>query len=84
MQRIITPTDQQEYSILWAIGLALDDQEHYLKTGNPAVDYADEWPEVAATKAEQLNILAHLLQLATQAGRNLLIPHKAMPANAKS
>jgi hypothetical protein len=28
--------------------------------------------------------LAHLLQLATQAGRNLLIPHKAMPANAKS
>jgi hypothetical protein len=28
--------------------------------------------------------LTHLLQLATQAGRNLLIPHKAMPSSAKS
>jgi len=28
--------------------------------------------------------LTHLLQLATQAGRNLLIPHKAMPTSAKS
>src|ERR1019366_2133215 len=27
---------------------------------------------------------AHLLQLATRVGRNLLIPNKAMPANAKS
>ena len=26
----------------------------------------------------------HLLQLATRVGRNLLIPNKAMPANAKS
>ena len=28
--------------------------------------------------------LTHLLQLATRVGRNLLIPNKAMPANAKS
>jgi hypothetical protein len=28
--------------------------------------------------------LAHLLQLATRVGRNLLIPNKAMPASAKS
>src|ERR1035437_9305444 len=28
--------------------------------------------------------LTHLLQLATRVGRNLLIPNKAMPVNAKS
>jgi hypothetical protein len=29
-------------------------------------------------------LFTHLLQLATRVGRNLLIPNKAMPANAKS
>ncbi|MEP7366770.1 MAG: hypothetical protein ABI972_26220 [Acidobacteriota bacterium] len=70
---IITPSPEQEASLLWAIELALDDQEHYLKFGNPVLDYADEWPEVAATKAEQLNNLAAIcdqigaLQMATDA-----------------
>src|ERR1035437_5016623 len=46
----------------------------------------------AAVDALKLDVLpdallqanAHLLQLATRVGRNLLIPNKAMPANAKS
>jgi hypothetical protein len=37
-----------------------------------------------ATEGPDASLLTHLLQLATQAGRNLLIPHKAMPANAKA
>ena len=33
---------------------------------------------------EQFASQAHLLQLATQSGHNLLIPHKTMPSSAKS
>jgi hypothetical protein len=37
-----------------------------------------------AGKARKDTDLTDLLQLATRSRRNLLIPHKAMPSNAKS
>ena len=62
MSKVITPSPQQEASLLWAFELALDDQENYLKTRNPALDYHEEWPELAATKAEQLTNLASICE----------------------
>jgi hypothetical protein len=62
MNNILTPSTEQTDSILWALELALDDQRHYLNVGNPKLDYDGEWPEVAATKAEQFCNLASICE----------------------
>ena len=41
-------------------------------------------PNAEGGRVEAVHRVAHLLQLATRIGRNLLIPNKAMPASAKS
>lgn len=55
---ILTIDDDLKMAIEWAFELAMDDQENYLGQGNPAVDYGDEWAEVAAMKAGMLDRLA--------------------------
>lgn len=58
----LTLNGDQHCALLYAIELALDDQEYYLKMGNFSTDYADEWPEVAANKAQQFENLAPVCQ----------------------
>ena len=55
-----TATLVQHQALIWALDLVLDDQSHYLKTGNPDIDYEDEWAAVANTKADLLQALAEL------------------------
>jgi hypothetical protein len=63
MSKVITPSPQQEASLLWAIERTLEDQEAYLKTGNPIEDHGEaEWPEAAGVKAEQLVNLAEVCE----------------------
>jgi len=38
-------------TIGWILDLAYDDQEQYLKFGDPQLDYGDDWPEVARQRA---------------------------------
>jgi hypothetical protein len=45
-------TVDQKDALTAAVSLAMDDQEHYLKSGDFDVDYGDEWAEAAALKAE--------------------------------
>ena len=58
MTNVLTIDDDLRDALEWAIGLALGDQEHYLKFGNPEVDYDDEWPRVAMERAATLDRLA--------------------------
>ena len=55
---VLTINDDLKVAIEWAFELALDDQEHLLNQGNPAVDYGDEWGDVAEMKATMLDRLA--------------------------
>ena len=48
------------------------------------LDYAAIHEFVLVSTDSDFERLAHLLQLAARVGRNLLIPNKAMSANAKS
>lgn len=49
-------------ALCWAADLAVDDQHHLLNYGNGALDYGEEWPEVANRKAEHLEHLASVLR----------------------
>ena len=49
-------------ALLWAVELALDDQEHYLHCGNREMDYGDEWPESARAKAVNFQHMADAVQ----------------------
>ena len=50
--RSLELTDKELDALEIVIGLALSDQHHYLQSGDPEVDYGEEWPEDAAAKAE--------------------------------
>lgn len=51
-------TRQEFNGVLQAIDWALDDQRNWLNNGGGFVDYGDEWPEVAAGKAEKFRGMA--------------------------
>lgn len=55
---LIDLTHEEIASIITAMDYAIDDQDHMLHYGSPAIDYADEWPEVAATKARFVRMWA--------------------------
>ena len=59
---MIDLTEDERNAICAAAGMAIDDQENYLDYGDPLVDYGQEWPEVAQTKAESFQDLAGVLQ----------------------
>lgn len=40
------------------LDLAHGDQQHYLQVGDPHIDYGDEWPFTAQTKAERFRLIA--------------------------
>lgn len=52
--------DDERAALSDAIDLARNDQEHYLDFGNPEVDYAAEWREVAGEKAKLWATLARV------------------------
>ena len=62
MTNVLTIDDDLRMAIEWAIELAMDDQDHLLKCGNPEIDYGSEWPEVAAMKAGMFERLATVLR----------------------
>lgn len=59
---VLTLTEEQRD----ALGIALDENHDerlsYLVIGNPSTDHGDEWPEVAATKADICERLGEIEQ----------------------
>jgi len=47
-------------AIRYALDLAFEDQDHYLRQGNPILDYGREWEEVKQLKAGRYRDLANL------------------------
>ena len=45
----VSPDEREALGIV--LGIAADDQDSYLSTGNPEQDYGEEWPDVARAKA---------------------------------
>jgi len=55
---LIDVTPEQKEALEWALELAFDDQQHYLKVGDPVKDYGAEWPEACAIKAAHCRAIA--------------------------
>jgi len=51
-------TDEMRAALSYAISLAIEDQENWMRDGDPDVDYGDEWPEVAQEKSREWDQLA--------------------------
>jgi len=56
----IVITQPMRHAIGYALDLAFDDQEHYLKCGNPKTDYSGDWEEARRSKADKYRALAKL------------------------
>jgi hypothetical protein len=51
-----------------AISMAVDDQLHWIKTGDPISDYGSEWPSVARVKSINFRNMAELAKKAGFSG----------------
>lgn len=51
-------TDMEREAIGYVLDLAFDDQQNYLSTGSPEVDYGPEWPDTARQKRTYFAALA--------------------------
>lgn len=53
-------TPEQIEALEWALDLAFDDQHNYVREGDPAGDYGNDWPDARAMKAAYCRSLAEL------------------------
>ena len=54
----IRMNEDRRTAILWAIQKAVEELEYYVNNGNPEMDYAAEWPDVAKDNIARLESLA--------------------------
>lgn len=55
-------THDEYEGLLEIADLAITDQENYIRDATPALDYGDEWPDVAAERARKFHAVASLLR----------------------
>jgi hypothetical protein len=58
MEQAIYLTPEQIEALSEVLDLAHGDQESYMSIGNPHIDYGNEWPFVARTKAMRFRDVA--------------------------
>ncbi len=61
-------TDEEKEAMGEALQAAIEDQKHYLQCGGGRSDYGNEWPEVAARKADRFRRLANVARKAGHRG----------------
>ncbi len=61
MTSVTVTISTEEFEALgYILEIAYSDQESYLSIGNPSVDYGDEWPSIAYSKATHFSLIAEL------------------------
>ena len=57
----MTFTREEIDGLLDVLNIAFDDQENYLNSAHPAMDYGTEWPATRELKATQFELTARVL-----------------------
>lgn len=60
---------RQVVALSWAMQTAYSHAAEYLEDGNPAVDYGEEWPEIASERALHMRDLAGMMHTEVEINR---------------